>query len=76
MYKTKFDFEFAGETVTVIAKAKDVDSYGAIGLKLNFVDENRDSIDLPYAKKLFDELEEIATERLYEKKYANELEFA
>ena len=76
MYKTKFSYEFGGEIIKVIAKASDVDSYGPIGLKLKFTDEENEPIEIPYVKKVFEELEEIAAERLYEKKYANELEFA
>lgn len=76
MYKIKFDYEFGGETIKVTAKAKDVDSYGAIGVKFQFCDEENEPIEIPYVKKVFEELEEIAAERLYEKKYANELEFA
>lgn len=76
MYKTKFEYEFGNETIKVTAKAKDVDSYGAMGLKFQFTDEDNEPIEIPYVKKVFEELEEIAAERLYEKKYANELEFA
>ena len=76
MYKTKFDYLFGKETIIVIAKAKDVDSYGAIGLKFQFTDEDNEPVEIPYVKKIFEELEEIAAERLYEKKYADELEFA
>jgi hypothetical protein len=76
MYKTKFTYEFGKETIKVIAKAKDVDSYGPIGLRFQFTDEENEPIDIPYVKKVFEELEEIAAEKLYEKKYADELEFA
>lgn len=76
MYKAKFKYVFGKDTISVTAKAKDVDSYGAIGLKLQFTDEENEPIEIPYVKKVFDELEEIAAEHLYEKKYANELEFA
>lgn len=76
MYKTKFKYTFGNETIKVIARARDVDSYGAIGLKLQFTDEENEPIEIPYVKKVFDELEEIAAEQLYEKKYADELEFA
>ena len=76
MYKTKFTYEFGKETIKVTAKAKDVDSYGAVGLRLQFTDEEDEPIDIPYVKTVFEELEEIAAEKLYDKKYANELEFA
>ena len=76
MYKIKFDYEFGNETIKVVAKALDVDSYGAVGLKFKFTDEENEPIEIPYVKKVFEELEEIAAERLYEKKYADELEFA
>lgn len=76
MYKTRFVYEFGKETIKVTAKAHDVDSYGAVGLKLQFTDEDNEPVEIPYVKKVFEELEEIAAEKLYEKKYADELEFA
>jgi len=76
MYKVKFKYEFAGEMLRVIAKSKDVDSYGATRLSFKFIDEEGESVEIPYVKKVFEELEEIATEMLYEKKYARELDFA
>lgn len=75
MYKVKFDFEFGGKSVRVVAKAKDVDSYGAIGLMIKFLDSDNNPIDLPPVEKYMNEIETTAGELLYDKKYSEELSF-
>lgn len=75
MIRTKFVHEVYGEQVKVVAIAKDVDAYGAIGLKLKFVDDNNEPIEVPLDPNMFEEIEEAAGEHLYEKKYAKELDF-
>lgn len=75
MIKVKFNHTVFGEEVKVVASAKDVDAYGAIGLKLKFVDKYGEQIDMPFDKDTFEELSEIAAEYLYDRKYAKELEF-
>lgn len=75
MIRTRFVHDIYGEQVKVIATAKDVDAYGAIGLKLRFVDDNNEPVELPLDPEMFEEIEEAAGEYLYEKKFAKELEF-
>ena len=75
MIRTRFLHDIYGEQVKVIATAKDVDAYGAIGLRLKFVDDNNEPVELPLDPKMFEEIEEAAGEYLYEKKFAKELEF-
>lgn len=75
MIKAKFKHVIDGEEVKIVAKAKDVDSYGAVGLTLRFTDLSGETVNVVYKKKLFEEIEEIASELLYERKYEKELEF-
>lgn len=75
MIKVKFDHVVFGEKVKVVASAKDVDVYGAIGLKLRFVDKSGEPVEIPIDRNTFEELSEIAAEHLYDRKYTKELEF-
>jgi len=75
MIKVKFKHIINGEKIKIIAQAKDVDSYGAIGLRLKFLDSAGEPITILFNRKLFDEIEEVANDLLYERKYAKELEF-
>ena len=75
MIKVKFTETVFGEQVRVFAKAKDVDSYGAVGLKLSFQNKNGEPIELPFDRDTYEDLSEKASELLYERKYEQELEF-
>lgn len=75
MIKTKFVHKIFGQEVKVLATAKDVDAYGAIGLRLKFFDKNGEQIEIGFDRDTFEELEETAGEMLYEIKYSKELEF-
>ena len=75
MIKVKFDYTFLGETTKVVATAKDVDAYGAIGLKIRFVDKSGEQIEMPFDVSCFEDISELASELMYEKKYTSELEF-
>lgn len=75
MLRAKFTHDVLGEEVKVVATAKDVDAYGAIGLSLKFIDDSGEHVDLPLDPSTYDELSEIASEFLYNKKYLKELEF-
>jgi hypothetical protein len=77
MYKVRFVHEIENEKVRVVAKAKEVDAYGSIGLTFNF--ETTDSIRMPVevnlTMDLVEELTSIADELLYDEKYCKELKF-
>jgi hypothetical protein len=77
MYKVRFVYEIENEKVRVVAKAKEVDAYGSIGLTFNF--ETTDSIRMPVevnlTMDLVEELTSIADELLYDEKYCKELKF-
>jgi hypothetical protein len=77
MYKVRFVHESENEKVRVVAKAKEVDAYGSIGLTFNF--ETTDSIRMPVevnlTMDLVEELTSIADELLYDEKYCKELKF-
>lgn len=75
MIRVKFSETVNGEEIQIVAAAKDVDSYGAVGLKLKFINSEGEIVPLAYNKKIFDGIEEKATDLLYERKYAKELEF-
>jgi len=75
MIKVRFVHHIFGERVRVIASAKDVDAYGAIDLKLKFVDSQGERIEVPYDRDTFEDLKETASELLYERKFSKELEF-
>ena len=75
MIRVSFKKKVYGENVKVTASAKDVDAYGAIGLKLKFTDLTGEIVELPFDRDLLEETEEEATDLLYERKYAKELEF-
>lgn len=75
MIKVKFKHTLYGQEFSIIASAKDVDSYGAMGLKLKFVDKSGEQVDIIPDRNSLDELQELASELLYERKYLNELEF-
>lgn len=75
MIRVKFKHVVDGQKINVIARAKDIDAYGAIGLRLKFIDSEGEPITVLFNKTMFDEIEEIANDLLYERKYAKELEF-
>ena len=75
MIRAKFFHTIFGEEFKVIASAKDVDSYGAVSLKLRLYDKNGEESDIFLDKGTFEEISEIADELLYEAKYSKELEF-
>jgi len=75
MIRVKFNHSLFGEEIKVVASAKDVDAYGAVNLKLKFLDKHGEPVDIPFDRDAFDDLHEIASELLYERKYAKELEF-
>lgn len=77
MYKVKFVHEVENERVRVIAKAKEVDAYGSIGLTFDFesADSDRMPIDVELTLDLVEELTSIADELLYDEKYCKELKF-
>jgi hypothetical protein len=75
MIKVKFNHTLYGEELKVFASAKDVDAYGAIGLKFRFTDRQGDPVEVYLDKTTMEELTEMAGELLYERKYTKELEF-
>jgi hypothetical protein len=75
MIKVKFTHCFFGEEFKVIASAKDVDAYGAINLKLKLIDKQGESADFLLDRETLEDLQEKASELLYERKYSKELEF-
>lgn len=75
MIKVKFKHTLYGQEFSIIASAKDVDAYGAMNLKLKFVDKSGEQVDIIPDRKTLEELQEAASELLYERKYLKELEF-
>lgn len=75
MIRVRFKHTINNEDVKVIAAAKDVDAYGAVGLRIRFVDKEGEPLSLLVNRKELDEIEELANDLLYERKYAKELEF-
>lgn len=75
MIRVRFKHTINNEDVKVIAAAKDVDAYGAVGLRIRFVDKEGEPLSLFVNRKELDEIEELANDLLYERKYAKELEF-
>ena len=77
MYKVKFVHEIENEKIRVVAKAKEVDAYGAVGLKFDFetADSTRMPVEVNLTMDLIEELTSIADELLYDEKYCKELKF-
>lgn len=75
MIRVRFKHTVDGEDVRIVASAKDVDAYGAVGLKLKFVDKDGEPVAVLFNRKVYEEIEELASDLLYERKYAKELEF-
>jgi hypothetical protein len=75
MYKVTFTHDLDKfQSVTITAKAHDVDSYGADNLVILFDDEELGK-EIKSDKIVMSEIIELANEHLYNKKYADELVF-
>ena len=68
MYKVEFGYR----NYTVKASCKDVSSYGATGLRVDYFDDDGVVYDTLRPEE-YDEMKELATEKLYEEKFHREL---
>jgi hypothetical protein len=76
MYKVSFEYQIDEYRYIVIAKASDVDEYGADGLEIRYEDEDGNPIEsLGVDRKTYQEIEEIAVEYLNDHKHNSELCF-
>jgi len=69
--KTRFTFD----GFTVLAKAKDIDSYSSpTGLTLSFLDDEGEALEeLPFPVEAMSDIEDIACDMLYEMKYEQDV---
>lgn len=75
MIKIKFEYTYKEKTFVVKASAKKVTPYTAQNLVLRFLTKEGQSMDIFFNSKVFEEIEELAIEKLHDHKMYPELRF-